>query len=492
MPPTFEKLRQTAVNRVRRLDLSKLIQAGIYLEPFSYYLMGTYPPIKAMSPISPDEVFSGASRDSSIYIHVPFCEQYCTFCHFTKEINPRQARVDVYLEALLAEMDLVTDALGGSLSAHDIYFGGGTPSYLRPDRISRVFAKLHSRARMTSDCEITFELHPGMVRNRDHLDRIAALKECGVNRWVFGVQSMEDQILRKLNRGHSSAEVVQLIRALRHEGCDPLSVDLIFGCPGQSLESWHETLSQLVEEGVDKFNIFPLMFKLSDPISRHYLRDPSIFPNGELRLLMHFFAEAFLAEHGFRRPLAFYYSKSEIHSVQQRTKFEDFDEVDLVPIGVSGFGYVGATQYFNHCSMGGYMDMVRSARPPVWLGHTLSREEEMRRTVMFELRGRGVNCDRFLQRFGVEPRVQFAREVTRLCELGLVEERDGYLQATDDGIAFIDGIGGLFASRAVREAAQRTTDGITDPQRDLLEIHDFSPLERSNSRTVEQSFDGPP
>ena len=143
------------------MDVEGLSAAGIYRRPFEYYLMGTYPPIKAMHPITPDEVFDNATENFNIYVHIPFCEQYCTFCHFTKEINPRSDRVEQYLQALLKEIDLAHQRLDGRITAHTLYFGGGTPSYLNPRQFEALFAQLKSKVRFTDKTEISFELHPG-------------------------------------------------------------------------------------------------------------------------------------------------------------------------------------------------------------------------------------------------------------------------------------------------------------------------------------------
>ena len=476
--PLFSDALAAAKAALHRVDLERLTEFGIYRRPLEYYLVGTYPPIKAMDPVTPEEVFVEAAHDFNVYVHVPFCETRCTFCHFTKEINPRAERVTRYLDALQADVDVVCATLGAPPRAHTIYLGGGTPSYLLPTQLEGLFTHLARRLDVTPDAEITFELHPGVVRCADCDDRLRVMTSFGVNRVAFGVQSMDDRVLRNLNRGHARAEVFMLLDILHRHGVDNVSLDLMFGLPYQTLENWYATLIDLLDAGVTKFNVFPLMFKMSDPITQRYRRQPEIFPDGQTRLLMHFMGEHVFAARGFKRGPVFYYALADTHSRQQESKFENIEHENLLPFGVSGFGYVGHTQYFNQCDIDQYMASVMAGRPPVWLGHTLSVAERMRRFVMFAIRAHGVSRAWFVEQYGTEPAEAFPAEFHLLQELGLLHEVDRVWRLTDIGVAHVDGIGMLFASDAVKERIRRTNSTILDYRRDLREIHDFSPVER--------------
>jgi amino acid adenylation domain-containing protein len=482
--PTFGEALDAARAETLRLDLGGLAEAGIYRQPFEYYLMGTYPPIKAMYPVGEEEVFSNATGNYNVYTHIPFCEQYCSFCHFTKEINPKADRVTTYLDALLAEMDLVNRKLEGRLKAHTIYFGGGTPSYLRPQQLERLFAKLRSHLQITDATEISFELHPGVIHQPDYGERIKAIKAFGNNRWVFGVQSMDNAVLKKLNRGHTDKEVYELLNILERNGCANLSLDLIYGLPYQTLENWYATLTSLLRAGVEKFNIFPLMFKASDPITLHYQKEPEIFPDGQTRLLMHFMMEHILESLGFRRGPVLYYSKQKVHSSQQVSKFEKIADINLLPFGVSGFGYIGHTQYFNICDLSTYIQTVQSGRLPVWMGHTLPVEEQMRRAAMFSLRAGGVSRAEFKERFGLDPVDKFPEEFATLRRFGLIDETAERVSLNKEGGLLADGVGTLFASERINKRILETNTRIVNPRRDLIEKHDFSPIGRPSTPLV--------
>lgn len=478
--PDYRQVEEEAAEAVRQLPLAELTAAGVIQSVEDYYLLGTYPPLKAMGGVEPELFLPGITDSCGVYVHIPFCEQRCTFCHFAKEILPESKRVDRYLAALSREFDMV-GRLTRNPEARTVYFGGGTPSYLSAQQITALFSALSGAFKIAPGSEVTFELHPSVIGAPDYRDRLDALAASGVNRWVFGVQSMDDRVLRKLNRGHTAEDVRQLLSLLAERDLSNVSVDLIFGLPHQTLENWYSTIRTLVEAGVEKFNVFPLMFKEADPISAHYRREPGIFPDAGTRLLMHFMLEAILRRLGFRRGPLFYYAKADQHSRQQEDKYDSVEEVNLLPFGVSGFGYVNHTQYYNVCTLDGYMAALESGRVPIWRGAHLNVDEQMRRTVMFGLRSRGVDRSRFRDRFRVDPFDRFAEQLRPFFDHGLLDVDSELIQVTDRGAPFADSLAVRLASRDVIERVRRANTGIGDRRRDPVERYDYSPIGRGSA-----------
>ncbi len=477
--PTFDRVYAEAEAAVAALPLDALSRLGVHLPVEDYYLVGTYPPLKAMEPLPPAEVLAGLTDTCNLYLHIPFCEQRCTFCHFAKEILPADARVERYLRALTRELAAVAARVDRPIQAETLYFGGGTPSYLNAEQIGRLFAELRAHARLEDDCEITFELHPSVIDAPDYADRLDALMAAGVNRWVFGAQSMDDKVLRKLNRGHDREAVYRLLRLLAERGLDNYSVDLIFGLPYQTPENWYETMRCLLDAGVEKFNIFPLMFKQADPISAHYRKQPGIFPDLRQRLVMHYMVESLLRPIGFHRGPLFYYAKTATHSQQQENKYDSIEDVNLLPFGVSSFGYVGHTQYYNNPEVTGYLTDVESDRSPVWRGVHVPVEERMRRAVMFGLRSAGVDRADYSRRYGVDPVERFAAELEPLLGHGLLEVDERGIRLTDRGAPFADGIALRFVSEQILHRVRDVNATIIDLKRDPIDRYDFSPIERA-------------
>ena len=476
--PSLRDLMEQAHGDLRALEYPALMRAGLARDPRDYYLLATYPPLRAMAPVTAGEVYRRLEGPSRLYIHIPFCEQYCTFCHYTKEMNPKRNRVDRYLAALKAEFSLCAERRSGALDIRHIFFGGGTPSYLNAEQIDDVMTSLKSAFGIVRTPEIAFELHPSVVRQPDCLDRLRALRDHGVSLWVFGVQSMDEAVLRKLNRGHGRDEVFRLIETLHtHVGAD-LSLDLIFGLPYQTPENWYDSIVSLIDAGVQKFNIFPLMFKPTDPIHRHYQKDPSVFPDGQERLLMLLAAEALLKAEGFSKGPIGYYSKGR-HAYEPldapAATEDDIEGVELVPLGVSAFGWVNGTQFFNDCDMERYLASIEAGRLPVWYGQRLSDEERMRRAIMVKLRSRGIDRHGFALRFGVDPVARFPAEFDLLRRHGLLIETPARVRLSPRGQVDASSAACLFASEAVLRAT-RQDDAAQQAQSDLFEAHSFSPI----------------
>ena len=238
------------------------------------------------------------------------------------------------------------------------------------------------------------------------------------------------------------------------------------------------TIRSLVLAGVTKFNIFPLMFKQADPISIHYRSNPGIFADSRERLIMHFATEAIMRRIGFRRGPLFYYAKSEQHSQQQENKFDSIEDINLLPFGVSGFGYVGETQYYNECTIDAYAAAVAEGRPPVWRGTHLDLDERMRRAVIFPLRSSGVHRGEFQQRYGDDPVERFREELGPFMDHGLIEVSDDYVHVTDAGAPFADSIAIKLASEKVLSRIRTSNALITDLKHDPVDRYDFSPIER--------------
>jgi oxygen-independent coproporphyrinogen-3 oxidase len=467
--------------RAGAMESGPLTGEHLLLAPAEAYLTGTYPPLKAMGHISEAEAVQGATRELSLYIHVPFCQQRCTFCHFAKEIRAGQPRVTSYLDALMREFCLAREKIPALGRVASVYVGGGTPSLLEPRELANLFASLWHNFPSDDQTEVTFELHPQVVRDLPLLrKKFRVLADSGVNRIAFGAQTLDDRILSTLNRGHTGDDVLALIDFLHEASFENFSVDLIYGLPYETVDGWFSTLETLLRRGVSKLNIFPLFFKVTDPVSRLFERNARVFPGASRRLITHILTESYLFEHGFHRGPVLYYSREEHHSRQQESKFDAIEAVNLLGLGVSSFGYLGGTQYYNHCSIDDYIGAVNRGVLPVWRGVTLNDDEQARRAVMFGLRSAGVRRHAFRARFGVFPEDKFP-QLLRFHDLGLLARPGDVWRVTDTGAYCVDGMASRLASDAVRGRIDMANRGLGDRRRSSVEQYDFSPLGRTGA-----------
>lgn len=479
--PSYSEALELAIDRSYDINLDMLRSRNLLLDTYNDYLVGTYPPLKAMGDLNAEQLLARVASSVDLYFHIPFCNQYCTFCHFGKEINPSPSRVERYLAALNKEMMWSDAALEGKV-IETAFFGGGTPSFLTNHQLKALFNMINQRFDLSTS-EVSFELHPSLVKSVDAADRISTILEGGANRFVLGVQTLDPKILRILNRGHGVDEVTQIVKLLNEMGVGNLSLDLMYGLPEQTFRSWYDSLIGLLDMEIEKFNIFPLMFKSTDPIARQLARGRYQFAGSKERIIMHFMAEHILTSLGYRHGPIFYWTKrSQPHSVQQSRKYDSWNDNNLVPFGVSGFGYMSQCQFYNEANLDRYLSRVEAGEKPVWKGAVLSEDDLIRRTVMFALRSSGVLLSRFEQEFGVSMEKYFGREVKTLMEAGLVSiSNDGVLSLTAAGIINSGAVSLLFFSDNVLEQVAYNDSRITDKRTDLIEKHDYSPAGRYGS-----------
>ena len=195
-----------------------------------------------------------SKRPHHLYVHVPFCRLVCAYCDFVT-VGGRSADIGRYTDALLREIEL--RPAPGELRT--IYFGGGTPSLLSADRVAALIGGARDRWSTTHVDEITLEANPSAREAPDW----AGLRDAGVTRISLGVQSLRDEDLRALTRGHTAAEAREAYAAARDGGFDNISIDLIYGVPGQGLDEWREVLAAAVALGPDHVSCYALQLALA-------------------------------------------------------------------------------------------------------------------------------------------------------------------------------------------------------------------------------------
>jgi oxygen-independent coproporphyrinogen-3 oxidase len=198
----------------------------------------------------------------ALYVHVPFCQARCTYCDFNT-FSGLQDLIPAYTSALRQEIRL-TGKLWGSPRVATVFFGGGTPSLLQIDQIADILDGVSSTFRLTPGAEITLEANPGTLS----LDRLRGLRKLGINRLSLGVQSARDEELKLLGRIHTWPDATRAVEWARIAGFDNLSLDLIFGLPGQSLGQWRKTVDDALRLQPEHLSLYALTLEPGRPLER--------------------------------------------------------------------------------------------------------------------------------------------------------------------------------------------------------------------------------
>lgn len=264
--------------------------------------MGSALPLGDPAPVDgalPDDIAVDASTDFGVYLHVPFCRVRCGYCDFNTYTASelRGARQDAYADEVLREIALSENVLGarGPLRpASTVFFGGGTPTLLPGDDLARMLAGVRDTFGLTPDAEVTVEANPDTV-TRELAERLA---DAGVTRLSIGMQSAVPHVLHTLDRTHDPANVAVAVAAARAAGL-AVSVDLIYGAPGESLADWEASVQTAVALGPDHISAYALIVEEGTQLARQIRRGEVPGPDDDLQADMYELVDEALAAAGF-------------------------------------------------------------------------------------------------------------------------------------------------------------------------------------------------
>ena len=232
-------------------------------------------------------------RPLGLYVHIPFCKSKCVYCDFYS-LPRSEDRMDAYTDALCAHLT-ETAPFAASYTVDTVYFGGGTPSYLGEKRLGRILKTIEKRYQVEKDAEITFEANPDSVTDR----LLHRLKAEGFNRVSLGVQCDNDEILKKLGRPHTYAQAVTAYQRIRKAGFRNVSLDLMYGLPGQSLHDWQETLENVLKLNPEHMSCYGLKVEEGTPL--YDVKDFVGLADDDTQADMYMAAVEALRNHGFRQ-----------------------------------------------------------------------------------------------------------------------------------------------------------------------------------------------
>ena len=227
-----------------------------------------------------------------LYVHIPFCRQKCAYCDFYS-LPHSEARMDDYTAALLRHMEEVAPR-ASTHRVDTIYFGGGTPSYLGSRRLSKLLRALRKRFDVSPAAEITLEANPDSACD---VKSLRALRRAGFNRISLGVQSADDDLLRAVGRVHTFRQVQESVTAVRKAGFRNLSLDLIYGLPGQTMQQWQDTLSAAVALHPEHLSCYGLKLEPNTPLYERRLTET--FPDDDAQADMYLYAVTLLEQNGY-------------------------------------------------------------------------------------------------------------------------------------------------------------------------------------------------
>jgi oxygen-independent coproporphyrinogen-3 oxidase len=364
-----------------------------------------------------------------VYLHIPFCLSKCGYCDFVSAPAPPSA-IERYVRALEREIRSSPEA---GRPAGSLFLGGGTPSLLAEDQLARLLAAVRETFGLVPGAEVSIEANPGTV-TAAKARRLVAL---GVTRVSLGVQSLDDDLLRRLGRHHTAAEALAAFAALREAGCGNLGLDLIHSLPGQTPAAFERDLARVIALGPEHLSLYALSVEEGTPFAAALARGALALPTEEEELAMLETARALTAAAG--------YEHYEISSFARPGRRCAHNMVYWTMGAYAGFG-AGAHSFdpgpppvrrANTADAAAYVRRVEAGETAAASRETLSAAALAGETLMLGLRtADGVATDAFAQRFGAPPGALFPEALALGAERGWLAAADGRLRLTATGVLF--------------------------------------------------------
>jgi len=394
----------------------------------------------------------GQQLPLSLYVHIPFCESLCYYCACNKIITKHKERAADYLRYLSKEVELHTLHLGQGQAVSQLHLGGGTPTFLSDAQLRQLMAMLRQNFDFVPGGEYSVEVDPRTVTEQ----RLAVLAELGFNRLSFGVQDFDSAVQKAVHRLQPAEQVFALVDASRRLGFESVNVDLIYGLPLQTPDSFDRTLVQVNRLRPDRIALYayahlPERFKPQRRIHAEEL------PTGAAKVAMLSRSLDALTDAGyvyigmdhFALPddaLAVAKRQGRLHRNFQG--YSTQADCDLIALGVSSIGRIGSTYSQNAKTMEEYCDLLDQGHFPVVRGLALTRDDLIRRSVIMAIMCQGhLQYEAINLAWLIDFKTLFAKEMAQLQEMqaqGLVTLSEAGIQVTAIGWFFVRGVAMVF------------------------------------------------
>jgi oxygen-independent coproporphyrinogen-3 oxidase len=384
---------------------------------------------------------------TSLYIHIPFCNNRCGYCDFNTYAG-FQRLISAYTQAVCEEIEFLSQSAIGQLAIQTIYFGGGTPSLLSENDFESILASIESNFYLMPSKEITIEANPGSV-SKEYLRNIYRL---GVNRISIGMQSADQTELRLLERQHSYDDVVRAVEWSRYAGINNLNLDLIFGLPHQTLHSWLSTLEAALSLQPEHLSLYALTLEHGTPMQHKVETGMLPEPDPDVAADMYEAASERLATGGFVQYEISNWARvnqsGELFSCKHNMQY--WRNLSYLGVGAGAHGYINHCRTVDISTPGGYIRRMTDEsdrnkrrhlfpRTPATVElNSIDSDTEIGETMMMGLRLvlEGISSQQFMQRFGISLQEKFGAQIERLILMGLLEwnaPQDERLRLTQKG-----------------------------------------------------------
>ncbi|MFN2453568.1 MAG: radical SAM family heme chaperone HemW [Pyrinomonadaceae bacterium] len=361
-----------------------------------------------------------------IYIHIPFCRTRCSYCDFAT--RPFESEFAArYVRALALEIENFVLPFAAR-EVDTIYFGGGTPSLLSAAQVETILEAVRRRFHVATNAEVTMEIDPGTATP----DVLHEFRRLGITRASFGVQTFDDDELRRLGRAHTAEDARRTLKDLRAAGFDNVSFDLIAGLPGQTIETWQRNVKEALALRPEHLSLYLLEVHEGTPLAAQIERGKVVEPNDDAAALMYQLLAGEACAAGYER-----YEISNFclpgYDARHNTKY--WTTAPVYGFGCAAHSFDGvARRWSNERNAARYITLVEEKHDAVVENTELNEREQRAESVFLGLRlTRGLDLRAHRARYGVDLTKDYATDVARLADAGLIELTNDTMKLTNRG-----------------------------------------------------------
>ncbi|MFA5385250.1 MAG: radical SAM family heme chaperone HemW [Eubacteriales bacterium] len=364
-----------------------------------------------------------------IYIHVPFCLGKCSYCDFVS-YRWEPDKVSAYLEALAKEVKMRSKNMSGNLKqVKSLYIGGGTPTCLKEEELLFIIEKCSFYFNILPGAEISLEANPGTVGR----EKLEFLHKAGINRLSIGAQACQERLLRLLGRKHSFEDVRDAVCSARKAGFKNISIDLIFGIPGQTIGEWNESLQRVIELSPEHISAYGLHLAAGTPLCDCVGRGELEVLEEETELKMYEKAIEVLTAAGFEH---YEISNFALPGRQCRHNLLYWRNLPYLGLGPAAYSYLNNRRFGNEKSLEEYIQRINEGKPAEAESEMLPLRIRMAETVILGLRLlKGIDLNEFALRFGKRLEEIYPQQIDKFVKLKLIEHEGEIIRLTKKGLA---------------------------------------------------------
>jgi len=359
-----------------------------------------------------------------IYVHIPFCKRKCNYCDFysvkwSDEVENR------YVNALIKEIKNCNDM---KYIVDTIFIGGGTPTIIKPENMGRIIEEINNSFIVDENSEISIEANPNTLTDGN----LSIYKKIGINRLSIGVQSLNDEILRKIGRLHNSNEALEAIDRARAYGYENLNVDIMFNIPGQTILDIENTINKIIERNVKHISFYSLKLEQGTPMYVMEKNHKIIMPEEDVEREMYYRGRNIMEENGI---MQYEISNFAEKSYECKHNLKYWMQEEYIGLGPSSHSFLNKKRFSNPSDINLYCNGAEHNIFNKNIEEILDDAAEIFEYIMLSLRlTKGLNINEFKQKFSVDFNKTYQKRIDYLIKNNLLEYNNDYIKLTNRGM----------------------------------------------------------